>query len=95
MRHEGFVGVTLQLVPEMLATKLAKPIHLAYSYDEEVGCVGAPVMIDDLVRRGVKPEGCVVGEPTSMRTIVAHKGINAYRCRVHGHAAHSSLTSRV
>ncbi len=91
---KGFVGVTLQLVPEMLATKLAKPIHLAYSYDEEVGCVGAPVMIDDLVRRGVKPEGCVVGEPTSMRTIVAHKGINAYRCRVHGHAAHSSLTPK-
>ena len=91
---KGFVGVTLQLVPEMLATPLAHPIHLAYSYDEEVGCVGAPVMIDELVRRGVNPDGCVVGEPTSMRTIVAHKGINAYRCRVHGHAAHSSLTPK-
>lgn len=91
---KGFVGVTLQLVPMMIGARLAHPVHLAYSYDEEVGCVGAPGMIEDLVKRGVNPSGCVVGEPTSMRTIVAHKGINAYRCRVHGHAAHSSLTNR-
>src|SRR5690606_25906025 len=80
--------------PKILEAKLAHPIHLAYSYDEEVGCVGAPSMIQELVARGVNPSGCVVGEPTSMRTIVAHKGINAYRCRVHGHAAHSSLTPK-
>ncbi|MDA4231819.1 peptidase dimerization domain-containing protein, partial [Escherichia coli] len=49
-------------------------------------------MIEDLIARGIKPAGCIVGEPTSMRPIVAHKGINAYRCRVHGRAAHSSLT---
>lgn len=91
---KGFIGVTLHLVPHILRTPLAHPIHLAYSYDEEVGCVGAPGMIHDLVARGVKPAGCVVGEPTSMRTIVAHKGINCYRCRVHGHAAHSSLTPK-
>jgi len=91
---KGFVGVTLQLVPMMIGARLAHPVHLAYSYDEEVGCVGAPGMIEDLVKRGVNPSACVVGEPTSMRTIVAHKGINAYRCRVHGHAAHSSLTYR-
>lgn len=91
---KGFIGVTLQLVPKILEAKLAHPIHLAYSYDEEVGCVGAPSMIQELVARGVNPSGCVVGEPTSMRTIVAHKGINAYRCRVHGHAAHSSLTPK-
>ncbi len=91
---KGFIGVTLQLVPKMLQTTLAHPIHLAYSYDEEIGCVGAPGMIEDLVKRGVNPSGCVVGEPTSMRTIVAHKGINVYRCRVHGHAAHSSLTPK-
>lgn len=91
---KGFIGVTLQLVPKILEARLAHPIHLAYSYDEEVGCVGAPSMIQELVARGVNPSGCVVGEPTSMRTIVAHKGINAYRCRVHGHAAHSSLTPK-
>ncbi|PLC49905.1 acetylornithine deacetylase [Pollutimonas subterranea] len=91
---KGFIGVTLQLVPRMLQTRLAHPVHLAYSYDEEIGCVGAPSMIQDLIDRGVNPSGCVVGEPTSMRAIVAHKGINVYRCRVHGHAAHSSLTPK-
>src|SRR5690606_11001651 len=88
------IGVTLQLVPKMLQTRLNHPLHLAYSYDEEIGCVGAPSMIQELVERGVNPSGCVVGEPTSMRTIIAHKGINAFRCRVNGHAAHSSLTPK-
>lgn len=91
---KGFIGTALTLVPEIQQTKLAKPVHLALSFDEEVGCVGAPLMIEELVKRGVKPDGCVVGEPTSMRPIVAHKGINAYQCCVRGHAAHSSLTPR-
>ncbi len=89
---KGFIGAVMALVPEMQAVKLAKPIHLAFSFDEEVGCAGAPLMIADLQKRGVKPDGCIVGEPTSMRPIVAHKGIHAYRCCVRGHAAHSSLT---
>ncbi|WP_153100365.1 acetylornithine deacetylase [Paraburkholderia hayleyella] len=89
---KGFIGAALTLVPEMQRAKLARPIHLALSFDEEIGCVGAPLMIDDLLRRGVKPDGCIVGEPTSMRPIVAHKGINAYQCCVRGRAAHSSLT---
>lgn len=91
---KGFIGTALSLVPEMLQTKLAKPLHFALSFDEEVGCVGAPLMIEELMKRGVKPEGCIVGEPTSMRPIVAHKGINVYQCCVRGHAAHSSLTPR-
>ncbi|HEX7684939.1 MAG TPA: acetylornithine deacetylase [Trinickia sp.] len=91
---KGFIGAALALVPQMQAAKLAKPIHLALSFDEEIGCNGAPYMIADLQKRGVKPEGCIVGEPTSMRPIVAHKGINAYRCCVRGHAAHSSLTPK-
>jgi acetylornithine deacetylase len=91
---KGFIGSALALVPEMQAAQLAKPIHLALSFDEEVGCTGAPYMIAELQQRGVKPEGCIVGEPTSMRPIVAHKGINAYRCCVRGHAAHSSLTPK-
>lgn len=91
---KGFIGAALALVPQMQAAQLAKPIHLALSFDEEIGCAGAPYMIADLLRRGVKPEGCIVGEPTSMRPIVAHKGINAYRCCVRGHAAHSSLTPK-
>ena len=91
---KGFIGTALALLPEMQATKLAKPIHFALSYDEEIGCAGAPLLIADLVKRGVKPSGCIVGEPTSMRPIIAHKGINAYRCCVRGHAAHSSLTPK-
>ncbi|KVC43816.1 acetylornithine deacetylase [Burkholderia diffusa] len=91
---KGFIGAALALLPEMQATKLAKPIHFALSYDEEIGCAGAPLLIADLVKRGVKPSGCIVGEPTSMRPIIAHKGINAYRCCVRGHAAHSSLTPK-
>jgi len=89
---KGFIGTALSLLPTMQATRLAKPLHLALSFDEEVGCVGAPLMIIDLQARGVLPEGCIVGEPTGMRPVVAHKGINLYRCRVHGHAAHSALT---
>lgn len=89
---KGFIGAVLALVPEMQAARLAKPIHLAFSFDEEIGCAGAPLMIAEMQKRGVKPAGCIVGEPTSMRPIVAHKGINAYRCCVRGHAAHSSLT---
>lgn len=69
-----------------------KPIHLALSYDEEVGCIGAPLMIEEWQKRGQKVDGCIVGEPTSMRVVVAHKGISVYQCKVHGKAAHSSLT---
>jgi acetylornithine deacetylase len=89
---KGFIASSLALVPSLLQARLREPVHFALSYDEEVGCVGAPRMIEDLIARGIKPAGCIVGEPTSMRPIVAHKGINAYRCRVHGRAAHSSLT---
>jgi acetylornithine deacetylase len=89
---KGFIGVALGLLPSIEQARLANPLHFALSYDEEIGCAGAPSMIADLAKRGVRPDGCIVGEPTSMRVVIAHKGINAYQCRVHGHAAHSSLT---
>jgi acetylornithine deacetylase len=91
---KGFIGAALALLPEMQSARLAKPIHFALSYDEEIGCVGAPLLIADLQKRGLKPSGCIVGEPSSMRPIIAHKGINTYRCCVRGHAAHSSLTPK-
>ncbi|WP_186192520.1 acetylornithine deacetylase [Burkholderia gladioli] len=91
---KGFIGAALALVPEMQAARLAKPIYFALSYDEEIGCAGAPLLIADLKQRGLNPSGCIVGEPTSMRPIIAHKGINTYRCCVRGHAAHSSLTPK-
>ncbi len=89
---KGFIAASLALVPEFLAMPRKKPLHLAFSYDEEVGCAGAPYLLADLRERGIRPEGCVVGEPTGMQVVVAHKGINVFRCRVHGKAAHSSLT---
>lgn len=91
---KGFLGVALEMLPVMLASRLADPMHFALSYDEEIGCAGAPSMVRDLVQRGVQPKGCIVGEPTGMGIVVAHKGINAYRCCVRGHAAHSSLQPR-
>jgi acetylornithine deacetylase len=91
---KGFIGAALSMLPEMLAAKLTQPIHFALSYDEEIGCAGAPYMLADLKARGVQPGGCIVGEPTGMRPVIAHKGINTYRCCVRGHAAHSSLTPK-
>lgn len=91
---KGFIASALALLPEWIQQQRNKPIHFALSYDEEVGCAGAPVMIDELKKRGQRVDGCVVGEPTSMRVVVAHKGINLFTCKVHGKAAHSSLTPR-
>jgi acetylornithine deacetylase len=89
---KGFLAVVLSLVPELTKEKLRKPLHFAFSYDEEVGCLGAPQLIENFQQLNIQPAACIVGEPTSMRPIVAHKGINGFRCKVHGHAAHSSLT---
>ncbi len=89
---KGFIAAALALVPEFIAMPRSQPLHLAFSYDEEVGCTGAPFMLAELRARGIRADGCVVGEPTSMQPVVAHKGLNLYRCRVHGRAAHSSLT---
>ena len=89
---KGFIAAVLAAIPHMKAAKLARPLHIALSYDEEIGCLGAPVMIDALQQRGLSPEYCIVGEPTSMQMVVAHKGIHTFTCRVHGKAAHSSLT---
>ncbi|MDO4998239.1 MAG: acetylornithine deacetylase [Neisseria sp.] len=89
---KGFIASALAMIPEIMQENRAKPIHFAFSYDEEVGCVGAPVMLEALQQRGQKIDGCIVGEPTSMKVVVAHKGINVFQCDVHGKAAHSSLT---
>ncbi|WP_254677979.1 acetylornithine deacetylase [Agrococcus sp. SGAir0287] len=89
---KSFLGVVLVQAADMVAQPLAEPIHLALSYDEEVGCVGAVDLVDELARRGGLPRGCVVGEPTSMRIVRGHKSMNVFRIDVRGVAAHSSLT---
>ena len=89
---KGFVAAVLALVPEMLARPLAAPVHLALSYDEEVGCKGAVGLLDHLAQRlPVMPFGCLVGEPTGMRVANGHKGKAGYECSITGHASHSAL----
>ncbi len=95
---KGFIACALDLLPAAVqlskAGKLHRPIHLALSFDEEVGCLGAPLILADLAARDITPDYCIVGEPTNMTMVVAHKGIAVYRCRVHGKSAHSSLTTQ-
>ena len=87
---KGFIGTALALAPTFAAMPLKRPIHFALSYDEELGCLGAPRMIQDIVDAGIRPDSCIVGEPTGMKPVVAHKGLRRYQCNVHGRAAHSS-----
>ena len=89
---KGFIGVALAMTPTFVAADLAMPLHFALSYDEEVGCIGVRGLIEQLTREGFKAAGVIVGEPTSMQVIVAHKGKRSYRCQVRGREAHSALT---
>jgi acetylornithine deacetylase len=89
---KSFIAIALAFLPRFLEHGLARPLHLALSYDEEVGCIGVRRLIADIAARGIAPRGCIVGEPTSMRLAVAHKGKVGWRCRVRGREAHSSLT---
>lgn len=89
---KGFVGVVLGHAEDYAKASAREPIHVALTYDEELGCLGIPHLIAAMQRWDIKPRGCVVGEPTSMRPVAAHKGGWVYRCKITGKAAHSSLT---
>jgi len=91
---KSFSAVALSLVPEMLGRGLSRPIHLALSYDEEIGCVGAPDMIREIAANVPRPAAVFVGEPTDMKVVTAHKGILVHETVVTGHEAHSSQTHR-
>jgi acetylornithine deacetylase len=91
---KGFIAVALAFVPRFLARGLETPIHLCLSYDEEIGCVGVHGLLDFLARQPVKSAACIIGEPTDMKVITAHKGKFSMRCRVRGLEAHSSLAPR-
>lgn len=88
---KSFLAVALALVPEFVGRELATPIHLALSYDEEVGCLGVRRMIAGLEGRPDKPRLCIVGEPTEMKPVIGHKGKRSLRCHVHGYECHSAL----
>ena len=89
---KGFIAAGLSRVPAMLAGDLKRPVHFALSYDEEVGLLGAPSLIETLLADVPRPGLVVVGEPTGMRIVERHKGIMGLRTTVHGHEAHSSQT---
>ncbi len=88
---KGFLAVCLALLPEMAAAPLVRPLHLALSYDEEVGCLGVRPLIARMRAMGIAPLGCFVGEPTGMDVVTGHKGKHAARVTFRGRACHSAL----
>ncbi|MGJ8529223.1 acetylornithine deacetylase [Maritalea sp.] len=89
---KGFCAIGLALVPEMLKADLKKPIHIALSYDEEVGCLGAPFMIREMAKKLPPIDAVIVGEPTNMQVAEMHKGVHSSTIHISGLEAHSSQT---
>ncbi|MEL7317671.1 MAG: acetylornithine deacetylase [Pseudomonadota bacterium] len=91
---KSFSAIGLSLLPDMLAAGLKRPIHFALSYDEEVGLLGAPAMIEEIRDRVPAPAAVIVGEPTDMQVVDGQKGIAVFRTEITGHEAHSSQPHR-
>jgi len=89
---KGFIAIALAWAPRFLAVQERLPIHLSLTYDEETTFLGVKGLVADLAERGIRPAGCLIGEPTDMQAVVAHKGKRDFCCRVRGREAHSSLT---
>jgi len=89
---KSFIAVVLSYIPNLIEAKITTPVHLAFSYDEEIGCVGVRRLLEMMEGMPIKPAMCIVGEPTSMEVVNAHKGKLAQRVRFTGLEAHSSLT---
>jgi len=89
---KGFIAVVLSLIPEIQALKLRVPLHLAFSYDEEIGCLGAPGLIARLIEDVPAPMGAIIGEPTGMKLVNAHKGGSLFETEITGHPGHASQT---
>jgi acetylornithine deacetylase len=91
---KSFIGCALTLAPVCLERGLKTPLHLALSYDEEVGCLGIGRLLADLAHADIRPDSCIVGEPTMMKPVIAHKGKKSFRCTTRGLAAHSAYAPR-
>ena len=89
---KGFLALALAAAPAFAGAALKRPVHLAFSYDEEIGCLGAPALIAEIAARTPRPAAVVVGEPTDMVAVSGHKGISTFKVTVTGHEAHSSQT---
>ncbi len=88
---KSFIAVCLSKLPQIIERNLETPIHFAFSYDEEIGCVGVRTLLRELENRPHKPKSCVIGEPTNMEVVRAHKGKTSKRCTVHGLESHSGM----
>jgi acetylornithine deacetylase len=89
---KSFLASCLANLDKMTSANLKKPIYFAFSYDEEIGCVGAPDLIDDILNHYTeKPKYAIIGEPTLMQPIVGQKGICVFKTTVHGSEGHSSM----
>jgi len=88
---KGFIAASLAMVPSYMASALLQPVHLALTYDEEIGCIGVQTLIRDLEAANIRPAGCFVGEPTRMQVMTGHKGMRVTRCKLRGLEAHSSM----
>lgn len=88
---KGFLAVVLAAVPKLVASNLRIPVRIAFSHDEEIGCIGVKSLVEWLKNQPVRDELCIVGEPTDMRPVLGHKGGRAYRVHIEGREAHSSL----
>ncbi len=91
---KGFIALALAAVPDMLAANLKSPIHIALSHDEEIGCLGAPRLVERMAAALPRPRAVFVGEPTRMKIVRGHKGMCAFEVRIRGHAVHSSRIDR-
>jgi acetylornithine deacetylase len=89
---KGFIGLVVAQAEDVLHADLSFAVHLAFSYEEEVGCFGVRHLIADLQEANLAPELCIIGEPAGMVPAIAHKGVHRWRCCVKGRAAHSSQT---
>ena len=91
---KGFIACALAVAPYFASQNLKKPIHFSFTYDEETACQGAPIMIRELKKRNINCSICIVGEPTSMKAIQAHKGCYEYSTHFTGLAGHGSAPDK-
>ncbi|SIO28261.1 acetylornithine deacetylase [Rhodovulum sp. ES.010] len=87
---KGFIAATLAMAPAYAALDLKRPLHFAFTHDEEVGCLGGQALVRELAARGLRPEIAIIGEPTEMRIVEAHKGCCEYTVAFHGLEGHGS-----
>lgn len=91
---KGFIAAACAMAPVFAEKVRNRPIHFAFTYDEEVGCFGAQALVESLRARGIRPGVAIIGEPTMMRVIEGHKGCYEYTTRFHGQAGHGSAPER-